>query len=117
MADVGGLVDRFFVARDMMAQATRGGGMPAFPGMPGALGKKSKGRQPKAGRPKGKQSRSGNPAKRAAEQAAAVAQQQARREEAAPGVLPPAFGGGAGAGDPDFQLPEELKGLLGPGGR
>jgi len=116
VSDVNGLVDRFFVARDMMSQAARGGGMPGLPGMGGVpgvgFGKKSKGkqsaRQGKGG--KAKQSRSGNPAKRAAEQAALAA----RRDEAAatPGALPPAFGA---AGGEDFELPEELKGLLGPG--
>jgi signal recognition particle subunit SRP54 len=48
---------------------------------------------------------SGNPAKRA-NQAASAPQQ------AEPGQLPAAFGGGPGAGD-DFELPAELKDLLG----
>jgi signal recognition particle subunit SRP54 len=118
VSDVNQLVDRFFVARDMMSQAARGGGMPGMPGMPGlpgmGTGKKSKGRQqsPKGkGRKRG--GRSGNPAKRAAEIAAAD-------DRRAAGAGSP-FGSAAGVvdgGDPaDFELSQELKDLLGRGGR
>ena len=72
VSDVNQLVDRFFEARKMMQQMARGGapGMPGSPGM--GLGKKAKGRQaPQQKQAKGKR-RSGNPAKRAQEQAAAA---------------------------------------------
>ncbi len=102
VSDVNQLVERFYVARDMMSQVAKGGGMPSLPGMPGGgmpgagFGKKSKGRQPK--QLKGKRAKSGNPAKRAAELAAA----EQRRA------------GGTGPGEP-FELPTEFKDLLPPG--
>ena len=103
VADVNQLVERFYVARDMMTQAARGGGMPAMPGMPGASGKKSKGRmqQPAKSKSKGKGggrgARSGNPAKRAAQQAEAE-----QRRVAGPTV------------EPDLELPAEFRDLLPP---
>ncbi len=119
VSDINGLVDRFFMARDMMSRAARGGGFPGMPGMPGTagapgvgFGKKSKGKQAKQVKGKGKGSRSGNPAKRAADQAAIAARGNAAPEA---GAVPSAFGGGDAA--EDFQLPDELKGLLGPGGK
>jgi signal recognition particle subunit SRP54 len=106
VADVNGLVERFTEAQKMMRQLAAGGGMPGMPGMPGTGqlmgGKKSKGKA-QAPRRKAKGGRSGNPAKRALEQK----QWEARRAgEPAPGVpdLPE-----------DFELPDELKGLLPPG--
>src|SRR5688572_23936774 len=65
------LVERFFEARTMMSRMAQGGGMPGMPGMPGmgGGGAKRKGKQQK--KAKGK-SRSGNPAKRAAEERAAA---------------------------------------------
>jgi signal recognition particle subunit SRP54 len=103
--DVNQLVERFYVARDMMSQAARGGGMagmPAMPGMPGAAGKKSKGRaQPPRGQQPGKRqasgrgARSGNPAKRAAQ----LAEAEQRRSGSQP------------AG-PALELPEEFRDLL-----
>jgi signal recognition particle subunit SRP54 len=90
VSDVNGLVDRFSQAQKMMRQMGRGGGMPGMPGLPGMPGggsKKSKGKS----RPvKAKQGRSGNPAKRAAEQASRLAGDQ----------QPP-------------DLPEDLRSLLG----
>jgi signal recognition particle subunit SRP54 len=117
VSDVNQLVDRFFVARDMMSQATRGGGIPGMPGMPGlpgmGMGKKSKGRQqsPK-GKGKKRGGRSGNPARRAAEIAAA----EDRRTSGGGSPFGPAAG--SGGGDPaDVELSQELKDLLGRGGR
>jgi signal recognition particle subunit SRP54 len=118
VSDVNSLVERFFMARDMMSRAARGGlpGMPAMPGMPGGgipgtgFGKKSKGKQPK-GKGKGKQSRSGNPAKRAAQEAALASQPEVTTP--VPGAVPSAFGGSASA--EDVELPDELRDLLGPG--
>jgi len=109
VSDVNQLVERFFVARDMMTQAARGGGvpsMPGMPGMPGASGKKSKGRaqqQPARGKAKakggGRGARSGNPAKRAAQLADADQRRAA---------------GGDGAPVTSLELPDEFRDLLPP---
>jgi signal recognition particle subunit SRP54 len=76
VSDVNQLVDRFFEARKMMQSMAKGGmpgipGMGGLPGMPGVGGgKRSKGKQaPKKAKNK---RRSGNPAKRAAEEKAAA---------------------------------------------
>jgi signal recognition particle subunit SRP54 len=106
VSDVNQLVERFFVARDMMSQAARGV-MPSLPGMPGSGGKKSKGRAQKAQdtrRGGGRGARSGNPAKRAAQ----VAEAEQRRQ-AAPSPLP--------ASQDDLaalELPAEFRDLLPP---
>ena len=71
--DVNRLVERFLEARKMMAQMSRGGGMPGMPGMPGMGGGRKK--QVKAKAKKG--SRSGNPAKRAEEDRAEAARRAA----------------------------------------
>ena len=112
VSEVNQLVERFFVARDMMSQAARGGGfpgMPGLPGMPGAVGKKSKGKQARKGKQRGG-GRSGNPAKRAAELAAAEAAAADRHVMPKPGEIPAAFGGGGGAEfDPAaVQLPDDV---------
>jgi signal recognition particle subunit SRP54 len=101
VSDVNQLVERFYVARDMMSQVARGGGMPSMPGMPGAGGKKSKGRaqQPakgKKGKGGGRGARSGNPAKRAAQLADAEQRQ------------------GGTASSPTLELPDEFRDLLPP---
>jgi signal recognition particle subunit SRP54 len=107
VADVNGLVERFTEAQKMMRQMASGGGMPGMPGMPGlpgmGRGKKAKGKQVAPKKAKG--GRSGNPAKRAVEQKQWEARQSG---EPAPGMpdVPE-----------DFQLPDELKGLLPPGSR
>ncbi|NLF03564.1 MAG: signal recognition particle protein, partial [Actinomycetales bacterium] len=90
-ADVNQLLDRFAGAQQMMKQmAKNGGGMPGMGAMPG-MGKKARGRQ--APPPKGKKGKSGNPAKRAA-------QERAARDRAA-GVAPAAPAGSAfGLGQP-----------------
>jgi signal recognition particle subunit SRP54 len=95
---VNNLVERFFEARKMMSRMAQGGGMPGMPGMPGlGGGPKRKAKQQKT---KGKQ-RSGNPAKRAAEEKAA-----AERAASTGG----AFGlPGAGQAPEDFELPEEFR--------
>jgi signal recognition particle subunit SRP54 len=107
VATVSGLVERFFEARKMMSAMASGKGMPGLPGMPGMPGMGG-GKRAKQQAKKGKAKRgSGNPAKRA---------NQGSGEPAAPepGQLPAAFGGGAGAGADGFELPDELKNLLGP---
>jgi len=107
------LVERFFVARDMMSQAASGklGGVPGMPGvpgmsgmpgMPGGGGKKSKGKTAKKNKARG--ARSGNPAKRAA-QAKAAEQRHGSAPEA--GQVPSAFGGDNGDAT-DFELPDDV---------
>jgi signal recognition particle subunit SRP54 len=104
VSDVNGLVERFTEAQKMMRQMAAAGGMPGMPGMAGmpgmGRGKKAKG---KAAAPKKvKGGRSGNPAKRAIEQ---------RQAEARAGGD---FSADLAGSDVDFQLPDELKGLLPP---
>jgi signal recognition particle subunit SRP54 len=100
VAEVNGLVDRFFEARKMMTQMASGGGIPGMPGMQGmpGMGKRARARQA----PKNKKSRSkrgsGNPAKRAAEERAAAARRA--------GEAPPESDASS------FELPKELKDLL-----
>jgi signal recognition particle subunit SRP54 len=104
VSDVNQLVDRFFEARKMMQQMARGGA-PGMPGMPGmGLGKKAKGRQaPQPKKGKGKR-QSGNPAKRAQEEAAS-----SEKPAAASGS---AFGiDGGQAGVPDDFDPSQLPDL------
>ncbi|SDC67523.1 signal recognition particle subunit FFH/SRP54 (srp54) [Sanguibacter gelidistatuariae] len=96
--EVNQLLDRFVGAQKMMRQMSRGGGM-AMPGMgnlPGMGGKKARGRQ-QAPAQRGKKSKSGNPAKRAAEQRAAI--------DAPPAAPGSSFGVGKPA---DSQAPLEL---------
>src|SRR5690606_6641885 len=64
-SDVNQLLDRFEGAQKMMKQMARGGGVPGMGAMPG-MGKKARGRQ--APPPKKRKGKSGNPAKRAAEE-------------------------------------------------
>ena len=75
------------------------GGMPGMPGM--GRGKKAKGKAVAPKKAKG--GRSGNPAKRAIEQ------RQWEARQAGEGGVPDL--------PEDFQLPDELKGLLPPGSR
>lgn len=85
VAQVNALVKRFEDAQRMMKAMAKGGGMPGMGGAPGAFGglpggKKSKGKQAPQRKVKGK---SGNPAKRAQQEAAARAKAAG---EAAPGA-------------------------------
>ena len=89
-SEVNQLLERFTDAQKMMKQLARGGGLPGMPGMPGMGGGPGKrGRQQQ--QPQRGKSKSGNPAKRAAEQRAA-----AQRTSAGPAGGGSAFGGGAG---------------------
>jgi signal recognition particle subunit SRP54 len=120
VSDVNQLVERFFVARDMMSQAARGklGSLPGMPGVPGAGGmpvmpggKKGKGKQPKQNAKGKRGARSGNPAKRAA-QIAAAEQRHSRTPE--PGEVPSAFGNPDNS-EPDtgdFELPNDITEFL-----
>ena len=105
VSTVSGLVERFFEARKMMSAMASGKGIPGLPGMPGMPG--LGGRKAKQQAKKNKTKRgSGNPAKRA--------NQPAKSSQPAPGELPAAFGGaGGGNGAGDFELPADLKKLLG----
>ncbi|HEX6888108.1 MAG TPA: signal recognition particle protein [Candidatus Nanopelagicales bacterium] len=74
VSEVNNLVERFLDAQKMMRQMRSGMGMPGMPGVGGS--KKAKGRSAVAQQPRGKaakKGRSGNPAKRAQEEAAAAA--------------------------------------------
>jgi signal recognition particle subunit SRP54 len=73
VTDVNSLVNRFEQAAKMMKTVAKGGvpQMPGMPGMPGMGGSFGGGRPAKSGKAKDKKgSKSGNPAKRAAEEAA-----------------------------------------------
>jgi signal recognition particle subunit SRP54 len=112
VSEVNNLVDRFFEARKMMtSMAKGGGGMPGMPGMPGTAGGGKRGKSKQSPR-KGKAKRgSGNPAKRAQEEAAAAR----RAQEQAAGA---AFGFGGDSDEPvaeDYELPPELRDMLGKG--
>jgi len=88
--DVNQLLERFGEAQKMMKSLARGGGIPGMPGMPGmggGGGKRARARQ-QSQQQRGRKSKSGNPAKRAAEQRAA----QERTGSGAPGGGA-AFGG------------------------
>ncbi|MFL6116883.1 MAG: signal recognition particle protein, partial [Catenulispora sp.] len=105
--EVNNLIERFLESKKMMQQMARGGmpGMPGLPGMGGLGGTKRKSAKAKAAdrasKSKGR-SRSGNPAKAKAEEAA----RQARRESNG------AFGDADGGGQ--FELPDDFKKLLPP---
>jgi len=102
VSEVNGLVERFTEAQKMMRQMSSGKGMPGMPGMPGMGGsKKAKGRAQAPVRG-GKKSRSGNPAKRAQEDAAAAAAAPAGLPAGLEGLDPAAF-------DPSMLDPEALK--------
>ncbi|GMA31824.1 hypothetical protein GCM10025875_18160 [Litorihabitans aurantiacus] len=117
MTEVNGLLDRFDQAKTMMRSMAKGGGMPGMPGMgggPGGFGmgslpgggKKSKGRMA-APVQRGKKSKSGNPAKRAAAARAA-------EEKSAAAPSGSAFGLGAPQENPGkLEIPEGLGKLFG----
>ncbi len=102
VSEVNQLLERFGEAQKMMKQLARGGGIPGMPGTGGGGGKKARQQQQQI---RGKKSKSGNPAKRAAD-----AQADAQRATAKPAGG--AFGGGAGAGaggiDPAAMDPSQL---------
>ena len=103
VATVSGLVERFFEARKMMSAMASGKGIPGMPGMPGMPGAGAGGARKAKQAKKGKKRGSGNPAKRANQGTSQPAAPQ-------PGQLPAAFGGGQ---DGDFELPDDLKKMLG----
>jgi signal recognition particle subunit SRP54 len=99
VSEVNALLERFTDAQKMMKQLARGGGLPGMPGIPGMGGGK-KGRQQQ---PQRKKSKSGNPAKRAAEERAAAEKASAAKA----GGGGSAFGGAAG-GAGDGGIPADL---------
>jgi len=110
VSEVNGLLERFTEAQKMMKQLARGGGIPGMPGVPGMGGGK-RGKQ----QPQRKKSKSGNPAKRAAEERAAAEKATAARTGARGGS---AFGSAAGDGGTpgDFDpanLPKGFEKFLG----
>jgi signal recognition particle subunit SRP54 len=78
VTDVNQLLERFRDAQKMMKSLARGGGG-GLPGMPGVPGAGKRGRQ----QPQRKKSKSGNPAKRAAEERAAAQRAAEGRSKAA----------------------------------
>jgi signal recognition particle subunit SRP54 len=111
-SEVNQLLERFGEAQKMMKQMAKGGGMPGMPGMPGGgSGPGKRGRQQV---PQRKKSKSGNPAKRAAEERAASQRPASPAggsfgglgETGAPGAVEPA------AIDP-AQLPKGFEKFLG----
>jgi signal recognition particle subunit SRP54 len=113
VSEVNQLLERFGQAQKMMRQMRKTGGMPGMPGMPGGGPGPGKG---KGKQPPRKKSKSGNPAKRAAEEKAAAQRQHAARENA----MGSAFGmPGAGADEQDLsqlELPKGFEKFLSPGG-
>lgn len=91
VTDINQLLERFGQAQKMMKSMARGGGG-GLPGMPGIPGKGKRGRQQQ---PQRKKSKSGNPAKRAAEERAALERANAPRQPAGS-----SFGGADGSADP-----------------
>jgi signal recognition particle subunit SRP54 len=113
VSEVNGLVDRFFEARKMM-MSMASGKMPGMAGMPGMPGSGQRKQQPKQQKKKG-QRVSGNPAKRNAPAgqvpAARVDPAAAFRagDQLDPKALEEAMG--------DFQLPPQLRDMLGKQGK
>ena len=108
--EVNQLVQRFEGAAKMMTQMSRGGGMPGMPGMPGVGGGSRKQKRAKKNVSGGKKGRSGNPAKRARQEAEAAAARQRAEQGSAFGKgaqLP-----GAAQAGPDMASMEELKRFL-----
>ncbi|MDQ6642732.1 MAG: signal recognition particle protein, partial [Actinomycetota bacterium] len=104
VSDINQLVDRFFEARKMMQSMARGA-MPGLPGQPGiGLGKRAKARQAPQSKKKKGGKVSGNPAKRAQQEAAAAAGHTA--QPANPFGIKPEGEGELSA--VDFQLPAGL---------
>jgi signal recognition particle subunit SRP54 len=104
VSEVNALLERFTEAQKMMKQLARGGGIPGMPGMPG-MGGGRKGRQQQ---PQRKKSKSGNPAKRAAEERAAAERANGARSGAAVGSAFGGAGGAGGAGAGDGGIPADL---------
>jgi signal recognition particle subunit SRP54 len=118
VTDVNQLLERFGQAQKMMKSMARGGGG-GLPGMPGIPGAGKRGKQA----PQRKKSKSGNPAKRAAEERAAAEKAASGRAASAAGAFgaPGANGAGASedadplAGFDPSNLPKGFEKFLGKG--
>jgi signal recognition particle subunit SRP54 len=108
------LVERFLEARKMMSGLARGQGIPGMPGIGGGPGGGA-GKKPKQGKKKSSRG-SGNPAKRAAEAASARDRARARAESSAGGDAAVDPLAALGANGDDFELPDDMKSLLGKSG-
>ena len=109
VTDVNGLVQRFEQAAKMMKTVARGG-MPNIPGMGPMPGQKFSGGKNKKQQKKGGGSRSGNPAKRAAENAAKGSAVKPTGAAAGSGF---GLGAGGGAGQPSEEDLAALQRILG----
>ncbi|NUR16811.1 MAG: signal recognition particle protein [Dermatophilaceae bacterium] len=116
VTDVNQLLERFGQAQKMMKSMARGGGG-GLPGMPGIPGSGKRGKQ----QPQRKKSKSGNPAKRAAEERAAAEKAAAGRAASAASAFgaPGPNGQGADAdpmaGFDPANLPKGFEKFLGKG--
>ncbi len=116
VTDVNHLLERFGQAQKMMKSMARGGGG-GLPGMPGIPGSGKRGKQ----QPQRKKSKSGNPAKRAAEERAAAEKAAAGRAASAASAFgaPGPNGQGADAdpmaGFDPSNLPKGFEKFLGKG--
>ncbi|KJK11223.1 signal recognition particle protein [Terrabacter sp. AAH1] len=116
VTDVNQLLERFGQAQKMMKSMARGGGG-GLPGMPGIPGSGKRGKQ----QPQRKKSKSGNPAKRAAEERAAAEKAAAGRAASAASAFgaPGSNGQGADAdpmaGFDPSNLPKGFEKFLGKG--
>jgi signal recognition particle subunit SRP54 len=116
VSEVNQLLERFGQAQKMMRQMRKGGGIPGMPGMPGMAGAGGPGGGKGKGKPpQRKKSKSGNPAKRAAQERASVERADAAKGNAAAS----AFGLGAQGADGDqgqdlsnLQLPKGFEKFL-----
>ncbi|WP_035781305.1 signal recognition particle protein, partial [Arthrobacter sp. H14] len=111
VSEVNGMLERFGQAQKMMKQMAKGGGVPGMPGMagPGGFsGGKKKQQQAK----NNKKSRSGNPAKRAAEEKA-LAERRANGNKSVPTGA--SFGGQSGQDFDPSNLPKGFDKFLGGG--
>jgi len=99
-SEVNQLLERFGEAQKMMKQMAKGGGVPGMPGLPG--GGSGPGKRGRQQAPQRRKSKSGNPAKRAAEERAAGARPASTGGGAFLELLdrlvasPPSLGGGRG---------------------
>ena len=115
VSEVNQLLERFREAQKMMKSLARGGGG-GLPGMPGIPGGSRKGGGRGAPPPPRRKSKSGNPAKRAAEEREAAEKSAAARSAAAGSAfgIPAAAKGGDGASQFDEQdLPAGFEKFLG----
>ncbi len=98
--EINAFIDRFAQAKKMMQQMSRGGGVPGMPGMPGVGGGSRKSKRAQKKTSGNKKGRSGNPAKRARQEAEAAAKANLEAQGTPQPQRGSAFGAGAPAADP-----------------